>query len=96
MEKADFYIGGVWGNCIAWSNPEEFQNPHQTFFTCYGFKGVQPIVGDTLVGEFIKSIILFRFISVTPCKDPIDMFFAKVEPIKQVSKTDGAITWIRG
>ena len=86
---ADYTIGGDWGDAIHWSDPEQFQQSitHETTFRVYGFKSSIPRVGDTLKGEFIKSWMWFTFVSVEPCGDPPDMFFADVRCIKQEMKT---------
>lgn len=45
-----------------------------------------PLIGETLMDEFNKSFIKFKFMKVERCFDPSDMFFADVTPIEQEMK----------
>ena len=87
--KADYDVGGGWGNAIVWSDTDQFNKEweeEEPKFKCYGFKRKIPSVGNTLKGEFASSWIVFEFVEVERCDDPVDMFFGKVKPIKQIMK----------
>ena len=89
--KADFKIGGIWGNCIFWFNEEEFEGDisEDSLFTVCGFKSYPsrvPKAGDTLLGEFEKSWIKFEFVEINRKLDPSDQFCGKVKPIEQQLK----------
>jgi hypothetical protein len=87
--KADFEVGGGWGNAIDWTNEEQFVatplHPDARY-RCYGFKWKKPEKGQTLLAEFNNSWMVFEFVDVTPSGDPKDMFFATVKPIQQFTK----------
>lgn len=87
--RADYEIGGGWGNKIGWMDPKQFEGPigYDTVFGVVGWKLHRPKVGDTLLGEFERSWMLFEFVTVDYKSDPPDMFFADVKIIKQVLKT---------
>lgn len=80
----DFTLGGGWGRHVSLFNAAEF-NVHQPV-RVWGHFQPRPKVGQTLVGEFQKSLIKFRFESVEYCRDPPDMFFAVVRAIDQGPK----------
>ena len=84
---------GMPGDNINFSHPEKFQkdNPAGTLFDVHGWITPLPKVGDTLVSDFKKSYIKFKFVEVNPCEDPRDMFFAKVEPLEQHIKSTGEV-----
>jgi hypothetical protein len=87
--QTDYGIGGIWGSSIQWSSSTAFDNwtgDEEQLFDVTGFKQQTPKVGQTLSGDFNKSIIVFKFVSVERCRDPSDMFFAKVKPFKQMMK----------
>ena len=42
--------------------------------------------GQTLLGEFVKSYMLFEFVEVKYMSDPTDQFFGKVKAIQQEMK----------
>lgn len=85
---AEYIVGGGWGNAIEWSRPEQFSvdNASDTLFTVHGWKSRIPEIGDTLKAEFLKSWKWFTFVTVKPCDDPPDMFFAEVRCIRQEMK----------
>lgn len=84
----DFTLGGGWGNHVSLWKPEHFQylDLAKDFVPVWGHKTPRPKVGQTLVGEFKKSFIRFRFESVDLCRDPSDMFFANVKAVGQEMK----------
>lgn len=90
IPKADYTVGGIWGDAIQWNSPEQFNTskPYtsETKFSVVGWKQKITRVGETLVGEFERSFMLFKFVSVRECLNPSDMFFAEVSPIQQVKK----------
>jgi len=86
--KADFYIHGSWGDHIQWLNNDFSRiNLNKDKVTVYGHMRIKPQKGDTLIGEFEKSFIKFKFVSVEYPGDPPDMFFGKVKAIEQKMKT---------
>lgn len=88
-DVADFNIGGGWGDAIKWSGAEQFNKyplVSTSIFDCHGWKSIMPKVGQTLKAEFAKSWMIFEFVEVDQCKDPPDMFFAKVKPLRQIVK----------
>lgn len=67
-----YKVGGTWGNSIVFN---DYENR-----TVYGFKSITPEPGDFLEMRLTDGTVQkFRFIEVTPCRDPMDMFFATVE-----------------
>ncbi len=88
--KADFEIGGGWGNSIQWWQPKEFHNIKEGgIFSVYGFKSKPfkiPKIGDTLVGQFQKCWMKFIFIEVKWEDNPKDMFWGKVKVTEQILK----------
>lgn len=87
--EADYSIGGGWGDCIEWSGHDQFDYiplSDGSLFRCHGWKNRIPNKGSTLKAEFRKSWMIFEFKEVKPCRDPRDMFFAKVTPVKQILK----------
>ena len=89
LDVADFNIGGGWGDAINWSSTEQFNKyplVSKSIFNCHGWKSIMPKVGQTLKAEFTKSWMIFEFVEVNQCKDPLDMFFAKVKPLRQIVK----------
>lgn len=78
-----YHICSGWGNRISWSRPEQFHVEHtdDTRFDVDGHQERIPKIGDTLEGEFKSGHRKFRFVSVKPCWDPPDQFFAQVKPI---------------
>lgn len=86
MSNRKYKIGGTWGARVSWDDPVQFNKPFdtRTIFTCNGHYTPRPRVGDTLKGEFEKSIIWFVFTKVKNCLDPTDQFFAEVKPTRQV------------
>jgi len=93
QEPVEYLIGGGWGNSINWTDREQFNGPWEAgrVFHVVGWKRRIPQVGDTLRGEFRKSVIWFRFTKVDRCGDPEDMFFAEVTPIRQEMRKGGPI-----
>ena len=83
---ADYKLGGFWGCHVSLSDPKNF-DPNAESIRVYGHHPVRPKVGDTLMGEFQKSFIKFKFVKVKYCHDPADMFFAEVKAIDQEMKT---------
>lgn len=82
-----YTMGGGWGDRIEWSTADQFIGmEHKTTFRCHGWKHRRPRAGDTLKAEFHNSWITFEFTDVEYCRDPSDMFFATVKPIKQDMK----------
>lgn len=65
-----FKVGGNWGDAIGWSN----------FPTrVHGWKTPMPEEGDILTCEMQSGKTgVWIFGKVEPCRDPEDMFFAKV------------------
>lgn len=55
-------------------------------YSIVGWMWRKPEPGQTLLSEFTSSWMQFEFVSVSPCGDPPDMFFAKVKPINQKQK----------
>ena len=88
LPETDFTIEGGWGNHISWLSPEQFEKviTTDTEFALYGHKRKKPKAGDTLLGEFENSFMVFKFTSVSPCGNPKDMFFAKASIIRQHPK----------
>jgi hypothetical protein len=87
--KGDFTIHAGWGHHIEWFHPEEFNVPFLDGrqFSVYGLlPGKLPKKGDTLLGEFQRSWILFRFDEVKREFDPPDMFFGKVSVVAKEMK----------
>ena len=69
-----FNIGGGWGNRIEWFSWGKRK--------VNGWKTPMPVVGDILHSPMASSKIgVFKFISVEPCGNPSDMFFATLEDI---------------
>ena len=86
--KADYTIHSGWGDHIDWNDPKEFSQKSLDKDT-FGVNGHLPIIpqkGDTLLGEFEKSFIKFKFVEVERCLDPNDMFFGTVKAIQQEMK----------
>jgi hypothetical protein len=85
--NADYKIGGGWGDHIEWLVDDwssvDFSKDK---LEIAGHQRVTPKRGNTLVGEFEKSFIKFKFLDVRPCNDPPDMFFATVKAIEQETK----------
>lgn len=77
-----------WGNHVSLLDFDGFSklDLNRELVPVYGHLERRPRVGDTLVGEFQRSHITFRFESVDHMDDPPDMFFAKVRAIDQVMK----------
>lgn len=84
----NYEIGGGLGNSVAWDDVNKFGKPftEKTKFSVHGFQRFRPKVGDILKGEFEKSTMWFRFISVKLYTDPSDMFHAEVVPMHQEPK----------
>lgn len=91
--KAKYKIGGGFGNRISWSNLNEFESGglEERIFSVNGHVPNLPRVGDTLMGEFVKSFIKFEFVEVDPCLDPPDMFFGKVKAVEQEMKSEAVM-----
>ncbi len=79
MSEETYTVGGGWGDAISWSDYDKRR--------VYGFKGRKPQIGGLLECDLIKGDTkerktgVFRFISIEPCRDPHDMFFANVEDV---------------
>jgi hypothetical protein len=74
---------------LTWTNIEQFEKrplADGELYDMVGFLWTKPKVGQTVCAEFERSWIQFEFVEVNPCRDPHDMFFAKVKPIKQELK----------
>lgn len=87
--KADYSIGGGWGDHIDWFYLDAFKTwdgNEDQLFRVHGHKQDIPKVGQTLMGEFENSFIKFKFMEVERMSDPPDQFFAKVRPIEQELK----------
>lgn len=87
--EADYSIGGGWGDCIEWSGHDQFDSTpiaDGAIFKLHGWKQNIPTQGQTLKAEFRKSWMIFEFKEVKSCRDPHDMFFAKVTPVQQILK----------
>lgn len=85
----EYEIGGGWGDSIEWFGPEQFDDrpiTDESKFQVVGWKARRPKISDTLKGEFEKSWVWFKFVSVDYKSNPPDMFFATVTPIKQEVK----------
>lgn len=84
---ADFKIHSGWGDHIEWLRPEQFNLGFDGIeFDVHGHLRKIPNVGDTLVGEFKRSFVKFKFVSVRRMSDPQDQFFGKVVAIEQEMK----------
>jgi hypothetical protein len=85
--QADFTIHDGWGNHIDW-NVDDWSRVDfdKDLLGVYGHISPRPRKGQTLLGEFVRSFILFEFVSVEYCSDPPDMFFGRVKAIKQTMK----------
>jgi hypothetical protein len=88
MSEVKLYkMENSWGNTISWTIPDQFLNPKEReTFDCHGWQYRRPEIGDHLLAEFVKSWMTFEFVEVEYCRDPTDMFFAKVRPIKMELK----------
>lgn len=77
-----------WGANIVLTRPDEFHklDLEKDLVPVGGHRTPRPLPGHTLVGEFQKSWIKFCFIEVEYCRDPSDMFFAKVKAVEQHTK----------
>ena len=85
--NADYKIGGDWGNHIEWLVDDwSVVDFNKDKLRVAGHKRVIPKRGDTLMGEFEKSFIKFKFLDVRQCSDPPDMFFATVKAVEQEMK----------
>lgn len=72
-------VNGGWGNKIEFTNFDKGE--------IYGFCAVTPKRDDLV--ELKKpdgTKFWFRFVSVGPCYDPPDMFFAEVEDANRIPK----------
>jgi len=84
---ADYTIGGYWGNHIEWLVDDWSKvNFNEDTLEVAGHTPIRPEKGQTIMGEFNKSWIKFKFIEVRYCSEPNDMFFAKVKAIDQEMK----------
>ena len=87
--KADFEIHSGWGDCIEWMvndwNKVDFS---KDTLDVYGFLSNCPEEGQTILGHFKHSDILFKIISIEHESDPPDMFFAKVKAIDREMKKE--------
>lgn len=88
MLQGDYELGGGWGARVSLTYPNNFSslNLNTDLVDVNGHYTPRPSVGQTLVGEFEKSYIKFEFIEVKYCRDPDDMFFAKVKAVEQKMK----------
>lgn len=88
MLKPDFEIGGGWGDHIDWMTVDwDSINMNKDILHVYGHLPFnRPKVGQTLLGHFEHSDILFKFLTVEYKSDPPDMFFATVKAVHQVMK----------
>lgn len=87
--KADYEIGGGWGDRIFWCPSDQFDSwdgDENQRFKVAGFKKNMPRKGQTLLAEFEKSWIVFKFTKINRMHDPPDQFFAYVKPFKQITK----------
>ena len=84
----DFRLGGGWGRHVSLFHPESFHTIDlaREPVRVWGHWLPRPKVGQTLVGEFQRSHLKFRFEKVELCRDPPDMFFAEVRAVEQVMK----------
>jgi len=87
--NADFEIGGGWGNHISWwTNDWSEIDFNKDTVEVYGHMPVRPKKGQTILGHFHRSDILFKIVSIEYKNDPPDMFFAKVKAIDQQMKKE--------
>ena len=71
---ATFKEGGGWGNAINWMDWEQRR--------IVGWKTPKPQIGDILHAQMQSGQVAeFEFVSVEPCRNPQDMFFATVKDI---------------
>jgi len=74
---------------LHWTNTEQFDRlplgPDQSY-DMVGWMWDKPRVGQTVCVEMQRSWVLYEFVEINPCRDPHDMFFAKVKPIEQKLK----------
>lgn len=85
--KCDYEISNNWGCSVVWSNTSQFKKWNkETIFDVSGHQAVIPKIGQTLKGDFAKATIVFEFISVSTCRNPTDMFFAKVKATQRIEK----------
>ena len=86
---SDYNICSGWGDRISWSDVNQFnswEGNEDAVFDVNGHQHKMPKVGETLKGDFNKSIILFEFVEVDQQHNPSDMFFGKVKPVSQEMK----------
>jgi len=86
--NANYELGGGWGHHISLMNKDSFHkvNLSKETVKVYGHITPRPSVGQTIIGEFQKSYILFEFVDIKYCADPPDMFFAEIKAIDQELK----------
>jgi len=84
---------GGWGDNISLFYPDEFGDVDLNTETVkvVGHKPTMPRVGEIVIGEFDQSFIQFEIVSVDPCDNPVDMFFAQMRATKQVNKKTGRV-----
>jgi len=86
--KADYTIHSGWGDRISWTDTSEFAKGigGDNKYRVNGHLPKRPKVGNTLLGEFEKSWVLFEFVEVELMRDPPDQFFGKVIAIERELK----------
>lgn len=78
--KADFTLGGGWGNAIHLLPSEDGAlSPQKQYIRLYGFKSTVPSAGQTLLVDYKEdnAWVLFELQEIEPKGDPKDMFYAK-------------------
>lgn len=90
---ADYRLGGFWGHHIDLCAPKDFHklDLNKDTVELYGHWPKNILVGQTVIGEFQKSWIVFEITEIKYCSDPTDMFFAKSIVVKQKRKSDGVV-----
>jgi hypothetical protein len=87
---ADYKAGGGWGDTINWfPDGKQFKEKPlapDAEYQVVGWKSKRPVAGETLMAEFKRCWMKFRFVSVEYVSNPNDMFFATVAPIEQEMK----------
>lgn len=91
--KGDYTLGGGWGDHIDLAYPREFHllDLNKDIVKLYGHTPYRIKVGDTVLGDFQKSWILFKVKKIEYMRDPTDMFFADTVVIKQQLKSSDTV-----
>lgn len=88
LRQANDVMGGSWGNHITWTTDEWPPLSSRSVVRAYGHKPPHafPEVGHLIAAKMRRSWFLFEVIEVEPKRDPPDMFFLSMRPVKQVMK----------